>query len=297
MKAQQFMIGQIPAVLYGEHAEQLWLFLHGQMGRKEEAEAFAKIVCPKGAQVLGIDLPGHGARQGRDEALNPWTVVPELLAMMDWARVRWDSIAIRANSIGAYFAMLALGAPDKALLVSPILDMEHLILDMMGWANVTERELSEKGEIVTSFGQTLSWAYLCYVREHPIHDWHCPICILYAGQDNMTSRQTVEEFTRHHGAQLTIMDNGEIGFTRRSSERFCKHGKIPILEHTLSTIYRHQNREHLSFEVFPVCLSFAFETPIGSHRSTAAPWSGPSAIPWRLRTCWIRRGAPAGRRR
>ena len=90
--------------------------------------------------------------------------------------------------------------------------MEHLILDMMGWANVTERELLEKGEIATSFGQTLSWAYLCYVREHPIHDWHCPICILYAGQDNMTSRQTVEEFTRHHGAQLTIMDNGEHWF-------------------------------------------------------------------------------------
>ena len=49
MKTQQFMIGQIPAVLYGEHAEQLWLFLHGQMGHKEEAEAFAKTVCPKGA--------------------------------------------------------------------------------------------------------------------------------------------------------------------------------------------------------------------------------------------------------
>ena len=76
MKTQQFMIDQIPAVLYGEYAEKLWLFLHGQMGHKEEAEAFAKIVCPKGAQVLGIDLPGHGARQGRDEALNPWTVVP-----------------------------------------------------------------------------------------------------------------------------------------------------------------------------------------------------------------------------
>lgn len=212
MKTQQFMIGQIPAVLYGEHAEQLWLFLHGQMGHKEEAEAFAKTVCPKGAQVLGIDLPGHRARQGRDEALNPWTVVPELQVVMDWARVRWDSISLRANSIGAYFAMLTLDAPDKALLVSPILDMERLILDMMGWANVTERELSEKGEIVTSFGQTLSWAYLCYVREHPVHDWHCPICILYAGQDNMTSRQTVEEFTRHHGAQLTIMDNGEHWF-------------------------------------------------------------------------------------
>lgn len=158
MKTQPFLIGQIPAVLYGENAERLWLFLHGQMGYKEEAEAFAKIVCPKGAQVLGIDLPGHGARQGRNEELNPWTVVPELKAVMDWVGVRWDSISLRANSIGAYFAMLALDAPSKALLVSPILDMERLILDMMRWANVTERELSEKGEVATSFGQTLSWA-------------------------------------------------------------------------------------------------------------------------------------------
>lgn len=212
MKTQQFLIGQIPAVLYGEHAKRLWLFLHGQMGYKEEAEAFAKIVCPKGTQVLSMDLPGHGARQGRNEELNPWTVVPELQAVMDWARVRWDSISLRANSIGAYFAMLSFDAPDKALLVSPILDMERLILDMMGWANVTERELSEKGEIATSFGQTLSWAYLCYVREHPVQNWQCPIYVLYAGQDNMTSRQIVEEFTLQHGAQLTIMDNGEHWF-------------------------------------------------------------------------------------
>ena len=159
-----------------------------------------------------MTFPGHGARQGRDKALNPWTVVPELLAVVDWARVRWDSISLQANSIGAYFAMLALDAPDKALLLSPILDMERLILDMMGWAKVTERELSEKGEIATSFGQTLSWAYLCYVREYPVHNCQCPICILYAGQDNMTSRQTVEEFTLQHGAQLTIMDNGEHWF-------------------------------------------------------------------------------------
>ena len=212
MKPERVQIGGIPALLYGAPAERGYLFLHGQMGRKEEAEAFAQVVCPKGYQVLSIDLPAHGERQGRGEELVPWTAAPDIRAAWEWTERRWRAVSLRANSIGAYFAMLALDAPDKALLVSPILDMERLILDMMGWANVTERELSEKGEIVTSFGQTLSWAYLCYVREHPIHDWHCPICILYAGQDNMTSRQTVEEFTRHHGAQLTIMDNGEHWF-------------------------------------------------------------------------------------
>ena len=36
--------------------------------------------------------------------------------------------------------MLALQdqAPDRALFVSPVLDMERLILDMMSWAGVSE---------------------------------------------------------------------------------------------------------------------------------------------------------------
>lgn len=43
--------------------------------------------------------------------------------------------------------MLAVDAPERALLVSPILDMEGLILTMMGWAGVTEEQLREQGEI------------------------------------------------------------------------------------------------------------------------------------------------------
>ena len=212
MEEKRFLIDRIPAVLYGAPSEQVWLFLHGQMGYKEEAEAFAQVVCPKGCQVLGIDLPGHGERKRLNQDCTPWAAVPELNAVMAWARAHWSTVSLRANSIGAYFAMLALDEPDKALLVSPILDMERLILNMMSWANVTEAELREQGEIATSFGQTLSWAYLCYVREHPVQDWQCPICILYAGQDNMTSRQTVEQYTRHHRVQLTIVDGGEHWF-------------------------------------------------------------------------------------
>lgn len=71
MKTQPFMIGRIPAIFYGEHAERLGLFLHGQMGCNEEAETFAKMVCPKDAQVTGIDLTEHGAHQGRNEELGP----------------------------------------------------------------------------------------------------------------------------------------------------------------------------------------------------------------------------------
>ena len=212
MKIEHFFIGTLPAVLYGEAAERGYLFLHGQMGRKEEAEAFAQVVCPNGMAVLSIDLPGHGERQNRGEELAPWTAVPDIRAALDWVKRRWNTVSLRATSIGAYFAMLAFDAPERALLVSPVLDMERLILTMLDWAGVTEHQLREQGEISTGFGQTLSWKYLCWVREHPVYHWTCPVRILYGSGDHMTSRQTVEDYIRHHNAKLTVMEGGEHWF-------------------------------------------------------------------------------------
>ena len=57
----------------------------------------------------------------------------------------------------------------------------------------------------------LSWEYLSYVREHPIN-WSIPTEILYAGLDDLTSRETVTAFAETHGAWLTVMENGEHWF-------------------------------------------------------------------------------------
>ena len=52
---------------------------------------------------------------------------------------------------------------SKALFISPVVDMERLITDMMKQAaNITENELRSKKEIETEFGETLSWEYLSY---------------------------------------------------------------------------------------------------------------------------------------
>ena len=48
MKEVLFQIEQLPAVLYGENADKVYLFVHGKCGYKEEAEDFAEIVCPSG---------------------------------------------------------------------------------------------------------------------------------------------------------------------------------------------------------------------------------------------------------
>ena len=88
IKEIHFSIHGIPAVLYGDSSEKLFLYIHGKMGCKEEAARFAEIVCPKGYQVLSMDLPGHGERTGEMERFVPWEVVPELQAVYGFARQR-----------------------------------------------------------------------------------------------------------------------------------------------------------------------------------------------------------------
>ena len=208
------MWGHTPYLCYGQTSDQVCLFLHGQSGHKEEGERFAQIANPKGWQVVAIDLPQHGQRQGGAEPFLPWVVVPELEQVWQELQGRWKRIALRANSIGAWLAMLALaGKPvDTCLFVSPVVDMENLIQTMMTWAGVTEERLEREREILTDFGQTLSWDYLKYVRQHPVHALSAHTNILYGDQDNLVPQPVVECFARAEGAHLTVCPGGEHWF-------------------------------------------------------------------------------------
>lgn len=208
------MWGHTPYLCYGQTSDQVCLFLHGQFGYKEEGERFAQIANPKGWQVVAIDLPQHGQRQGGAEPFLPWVVVPELEQVWQELQGRWKRIALRANSIGAWLAMLALaGKPvDTCLFVSPVVDMENLIQTMMTWAGVTEERLEREREIPTDFGQTLSWDYLKYVRQHPVHALSAHTNILYGDQDNLVPQPVVECFARAEGAHLTVYPGGEHWF-------------------------------------------------------------------------------------
>ena len=126
-----------------------------------------------------------------------------------------------ANSIGAFFSLSSLDETlvDSARLISPVVDMEKLISNMMAWANVTEQALAEKLEIPTNFGETLSWKYLCYVRERPI-SWRVPTRILYGEHDNLTTLETISAFAERTGATLTVMPDGEHWFHTDGQMRF-----------------------------------------------------------------------------
>lgn len=179
----------------------LVLYIHGKGGSAAEAEHYRSLF-PR-CDVVGLDY--------RSQA--PWEAKEEFPRLFDECSAGYETVTLIANSIGAFFAMSALGEKriDRALFISPIVDMEQLICDMMTWANVTESELRHRGEISTTFGETLSWDYLCYVRSHPLF-WRVPTRILYGENDALTSLATISAFTDRIGAPLTVMLGGEHWF-------------------------------------------------------------------------------------
>ena len=189
--------------------KRLVIYIHGKGGRADEAAHYQPLFA--GDDVVGLDY----------RAQSPWEARSEFSDLFDAHCKGYGEVILIANSIGAFFAMSALAGKNisKALFISPIVDMEKLISDMMTWAGVTEDELERKGEIPMSFGETLSWKYLCYVREHPI-DWHIPTCILYGDKDDLTSIETVSGFAERTGASLTVMEDGEHWFHTAGQMRF-----------------------------------------------------------------------------
>ena len=187
----------------------LILYIHGKGGSAAESEHY-KPLFPD-CEVLGLDY----------QTFTPWETGAEIREAAEKLKAKHDSIILIANSIGAFFSMNA-GIDkliNKAYFISPIVDMEKLIVDMMLWANVTQAELKAKSVIRTIFGEDLSWDYLCYVRDNPI-SWDVPTQILYGENDNLTSYETIRAFTERHNAILTVMEGGEHWFHTEKQMQF-----------------------------------------------------------------------------
>ena len=213
MRGEAFSLNGAPALRWGRPSRRGFLYLHGQGGSKAEAASFAAAAAEAGWQTVSMDLPGHGDRAEAAD-LVPWRVVPELRRALAELRGRWDRVGLSASSLGAWFGLLAY--PDAslagALLLSPVVDMEALIRKMMGWAGVSEKRLAREGTIPADFGQDLSWAYLRYVRAHPVRRWRTPTAILYGGRDHLTDRETIETFAGRWNCRLTAEPAGEHWF-------------------------------------------------------------------------------------
>ena len=211
-RAQAFHIYSIPALLIGAKSKKVFLFVHGLHGYKEEALAFAKVAVPMGYQVLGIDIPVER---------KPWEVLPMLSDVCDYLYKNWPSVSIRANSIGVWFSLLAFQGKEveKALFVSPILDMKKFI------------ELMPQRED----------DYYKWVINHPITHWDASTSILCPEVDMVLAWQATggravsevlgRDFIRQHQCQVTIMPGGEHWFHTPEQLAFLKAWEKNVLSH------------------------------------------------------------------
>lgn len=180
------------------------IYIHGMGGDAAEAEHFAPLF--PGYDVIGFDYLSQ----------TPWEAKEEFPAYLKTKLNACKPIILAANSIGAYFSMQA-GLDrfiQKAYFISPVVDMESIILGMMRERGVTEAELSEKGTI-----GDLSWEYLAWVRANPVK-WSAPTEILCGGRDHLTPERTMRAFAKEHGDGLSVMAGGEHWFHTEAQMRF-----------------------------------------------------------------------------
>lgn len=189
--------------------KKLVVYVHGKGGNIEEAKHYESLFLE--CDVIGFDYVSNVIWDAKEEFLNYFNTKKE----------KYESIILIANSIGAYFSMSSLSEEQisEAYFISPIVNMEKLICDMMKWANVSEEELFRKKEIVTNFNETLSYKYLSFARNNPIN-WNVKTHILYGENDYLTSFETINEFKTKTNSTLDILKNGEHWFHTNEQMKF-----------------------------------------------------------------------------
>ncbi len=185
------------------------LYVHGKGGNADEAQHYVTIFAD--ADVYGLDYRTD----------SPWETNHEIEQAVSDLAGRYDEVILIANSIGAFYSMHAdiCEKVRHAYFISPMIDLEQLIVNMMTWANVTEEDLKREKIMKTDFGEDISWEYLCYVREHPIK-WTVPTDILRGSEDTLSAADATMRFIEKTGASLTVMQGGEHWFHTEEQMEF-----------------------------------------------------------------------------
>lgn len=142
----------IPAALYGAESEKIFCVYTDN----SETSLKQRVLHASPFRLVGRYLPSifrsTVSAQATPLPADPWHSVPELHGIISSLRSNNKRVALRAISIGAWFSLLAARgiSLECCLLVSPILNMERMIADMMRSANISEDTLKEVGEIVVS---------------------------------------------------------------------------------------------------------------------------------------------------
>lgn len=210
---ENICIENIPAIIWSEKSDKVYIHVHGKMSCKEYAKEFAAMAEKKGYQTISFDLPKHGQRKNEGYPCTIENAIHDLKQIADYAFSNWEHVSLYGCSIGAYFSLQTYidRKFEKCLFQSPILDMEHLIKKMFVWFNISEEQLYNKQEIVTPI-ETMSWTYYQYVKNHPITQWTIPTSILYGKKDTLQDVEVMNAFVDRFSCALTVSTTSDHPF-------------------------------------------------------------------------------------
>lgn len=216
-------IQHIPAIVWGNASDKVWLCVHGKQSSKEAFEELASIAWEKGWQTLSFDLPQHGQRANSSERCDIWNGMRDLAIIGDHAFQQWQRVSLYACSLGAYFSLQTY--PDrpfeKCLFQSPIVDMHYLIRQMMRWFSITEERLAQEKEISTPV-DLMTWKYYQYVLKHPIEKWNIPTQILFGGRDQLQSLPVIRAFAQRFACSVTVAENSDHPFMEEADSAIVR---------------------------------------------------------------------------
>ncbi|WP_243858963.1 hypothetical protein [Actinomyces sp. ZJ308] len=134
---------------------------------------------------------------------------PEVRAFARLAHSQSTEVGLLANSIGAYFSLCdtPAGTFERAWLVSPLLDLEYYIRDMMAKYSVTDGQLEAETVIDTPRG-VLECPYLRFVEKHPAR-LDIPSWIIRGDQDEVVSLEALGRFVSAPGVELVQIEGGQ----------------------------------------------------------------------------------------
>lgn len=216
MKQTKIFIEEIPAIIWGEKSDKVFLYVHGKFSRKEYASQLATQAAEKGWQTLSFDLPEHGDRLAdKSTPFNIFTCMDDAKKAADFAFSRWKKVSLFAVSIGAQISLQTFSESDRrfdeVLFLSPIIDMNHLIQKMFGWYGISEQELYEKKMISTEL-DTMTVEQFEFYKSHPVTNWSFKTQILFGAKDEMQTREIHEAFLTRSGGKLTVSETSEHPF-------------------------------------------------------------------------------------
>ena len=134
MELTELEAAGLNASLYGPPADRVWLYVHGKGGCKEEAADFAALACPRAGRYWRPTCRSTGHAAGTGCPWTPGTQRPSCGRCWAMPKGGGSIPPCGAPVWGAWFSLLAFAGErlEQALFVSPVVDMEGLIRDMMG---------------------------------------------------------------------------------------------------------------------------------------------------------------------